>query len=80
MAGHLQWEVMAGYVTFSRLSGAPGGHSRIVPEPDFGDFLPQMHLRSGCFSSEHCAHAKLVDDSHVGSTCTVRLQFCFNCN
>ena len=46
MAGHLQWKVMAGSVTWSRLSGAPGGQSKIVVEADFGDILPQMHLRS----------------------------------
>ena len=71
---------MAGFVTWSRLSGAPGGQSKIVPTADFEEILPQMHPRSRWFSYKHCAHARFVHSTHVGSTCTVRLQFSFNCN
>ena len=71
---------MAGSVTWLRLSGARGGQSKIVPTVDFEDILPQMHPRSRWFSCKHCAHARFVDGTHVGSTCTVMLQFSFNCN
>ena len=78
--GRVQWKVMAGSVTWLRLSDAPGGHYKIVAEVDFGDILPQMHPQSRWFSYKHCAHARFVDNSHVGTTCTGRLQFSFNCN
>ena len=41
MAGHLQWEVMAPYVTWLCLSGAPGGRFRILVQVDFEVILPQ---------------------------------------
>ena len=57
-----------------------GGQIKIVAEPDFADVLPEMHLRSAWFSCQHSAHPSFVDSSDVGSTCTNRLKFSFNCN
>ena len=80
VAGHLQWKVMAPSVTWSRLSSAPGGQSKIVVQADFGDILPQMHPRSHWFNCKHCAHARFVESSHVGTICTDKLKFSFNSN
>ena len=67
-------------MTWWHLSGGLDGQSKIVTEADFGDLLPQMHPRNAWFSCQHCAHASFVDNSHVGSICTDRLKFSFNCN
>ena len=71
---------MAPYVTWPCLSGALGGQFRIVVQADFGVILPQIHPRSRWFSCKHCAHARFVDGSHLGTICTIRLKFSFNCN
>ena len=71
---------MAVSVTWSRLSGAPGGQSEIVPTADFDEILSQMHPRSSWFNCRRCAHARFVAGTHAGSTCIVRLRISFNCN
>ena len=80
MGGQLQSQVTSTFVPWWRLSGGPGGQIKIVAEPDFADVLPEMHPRSAWFSCQHCAHPSFVDSSDVGSICTNRLKFSFNCN